>query len=67
MYSLDEMDLNVVNEALLNETISKFQKDFVNENGWSNRTLHLMRVTLNDCKVRIEKHTLKAFYYRNLL
>ena len=32
------MDLDVVNETLLNETISKFQKDFVNENGWSNRT-----------------------------
>jgi len=32
MYSLNEMDLDVVNETLLNETISKFQKDFVNEN-----------------------------------
>ena len=66
MYLLSEMDLDVVNETLLNETISKFQKDFINENGWSNRTLHVMRVTLNDCKVRSEKHTLKAFYYSRL-
>ena len=66
MYLLSEMDLDVVNETLLNENISKFQKDFVNENGWSNRTLHLMRVTLNDCKIRTEKHTLKAFYYSRL-
>ena len=60
------MDLDVANEILLNETISKFQNDFVNENGWSNRTLHMLRVTLNDCKVRSEKHTIKAFHYSRL-
>ena len=51
------MDIENVNQTLLDETISKFSQEPVNEQGWSNRTLHLLRITLDKCKKRYEKHT----------
>ena len=41
-------------------TISKFEKEPKNVNGWSNRILNIMRSTLNKCKNRYEKHSSEA-------
>jgi len=55
-----------MHDNLLEGTISKFEKEKVNENGWSNRTLHLLRVSLNQCKKRQNEHIIIAERCSNL-
>ena len=54
------MDIENSNEMLLNETISKYEKEQKNDNGWSNRTLHSLRVSLQSCKKRYFLHSEQA-------
>jgi len=54
------MDLNQVNDSLLNETLSKFESIPINENGWSNRNLHSLRIYLKECKTRSFQHSVHA-------
>ena len=54
------MDIENVNQTLLDETISKFSQQTVNEHGWSNRTLHTLRMSLKSCKQRYFLHSEKS-------